>query len=130
MTSQTLAAVRGPIDHTHGTGVLPVPGSAAREAARLKATGEAHVWWWPLEDRVDQADFDLLDEVEQVRARRFRHEKDAAAFAGPGPEPAAPSADCWAWTPVRWPSAAASAPAAATWSTARRPWPVRPSGSR
>lgn len=81
MTSQTLAAVRGPIDHTHGTGVLPVPESAAREAARLKATGEAHVWWWPLEERVDQADFDLLDEVEQVRARRFRHEKDAAAFA-------------------------------------------------
>lgn len=80
MTSQTLAAVRGPIDHTHGTGVLPVPESAAREAARLKATGEAHVWWWPLEERVDQADFDLLDEVEQVRARRFRHEKDAAAF--------------------------------------------------
>ncbi|MER5806591.1 4'-phosphopantetheinyl transferase superfamily protein [Streptomyces sp. NPDC002033] len=81
MTSQTLAAVRGRIDHTDGTGAAPVPASAAREAARLKATGEAHVWWWPLEDHVDQADFDLLDEVEQIRARRFRHERDAAAFA-------------------------------------------------
>lgn len=80
MTSQTLTAVRGRIDHTATTGVLPVPVTAAREAARLRATGEAHVWWWPLEDRVDQADFDLLDEVEQVRARRYRAEKDAAAF--------------------------------------------------
>ncbi|MEU8772411.1 4'-phosphopantetheinyl transferase superfamily protein [Streptomyces sp. NPDC048606] len=80
MTSQTLAAARGPIDHTNRTGALPVPEAAAREAARLKATGEAHVWWWPFEDHVDQADFDLLDEVEQVRARRYRHERDAAAF--------------------------------------------------
>ncbi|MEU6862112.1 4'-phosphopantetheinyl transferase superfamily protein [Streptomyces sp. NPDC046876] len=70
MTSQLLAAA--PTVH--------VPESAAREAARLEETGEAHVWWWPLGDRVDQAEFDLLDEVEQVRARRYRNERDAAAF--------------------------------------------------
>lgn len=69
------------IDHAADIGEVYLPEAARDVVARLRRSGQAHVWWWRLHDTADPADFALLDEAERARARRFHAARDAAAFA-------------------------------------------------
>ncbi|MEY9875794.1 4'-phosphopantetheinyl transferase [Streptacidiphilus sp. MAP12-33] len=69
------------IDHVADIAEVYVPWTARKAVAELQASGEGHVWWWPLPELSDPADDALLDAVERGRARRFHAERDAAAFA-------------------------------------------------
>ncbi|MFF4570649.1 4'-phosphopantetheinyl transferase family protein [Streptomyces sp. NPDC001410] len=68
------------IDHAADVGEVYVPETARAVVARLRESGAAHVWWWPLGEATDPADFVLLDEQERARMRRFHAPRDAAAF--------------------------------------------------
>jgi len=68
------------IDHAADIADVHVPESARGVVADLRDSGAVHVWWWRLAEAVDPADFALLDEFEQARARRFHAARDAAAF--------------------------------------------------
>ncbi|GAA2920707.1 4'-phosphopantetheinyl transferase family protein [Streptomyces mexicanus] len=68
------------IDHAADVGEVYVPATARAAVDRLRRSGEVHVWWWPLGEATDPADFVLLDEQERARMRRFHAARDAAAF--------------------------------------------------
>ncbi|MEU4036998.1 hypothetical protein [Streptomyces collinus] len=92
------------IDHAADVGEVYVPDTARAVVERLRRSGETHVWWWPLGEATDPADFVLLDEQERARMWRFHARPKACRGVSAAASCRSRSARTWTWssTPLCW----------------------------